>query len=218
VLFLNNKTFLVTRPGHDLITNYLLHWSKQLIDLANSKGVKVIDLEREKVTRKEFAGRLNKMKPELVMLNGHGNKNVVTGYDNHSLLDARNVRVLDGTVTYARSCSSAHTLGNIAVQRGAKAYIGYVQPFTMGYDINKIQHPLEDKVAALFLEPSNHVVASLLKGHTAGEATSRSKALSMKRIQKLASSTASAEDKVYARYLWYNMQSQVCLGNQNATI
>jgi paraquat-inducible protein B len=218
VLSLNNKTFLITRPGHDLITNYLLHWSRQLIDLADSKGMKVIDLEQEKVNRKGLASRLNKIKPELVMLNGHGNKNKITGYDNQSLLDTRNARVLSGTITYARSCSSAHTLGDIAVQRGAKAYIGYVQPFTMGYDINKIQHPLEDKVAALFLEPSNHVVTSLLKGHTAGESTSRSKKLSMKRIQKLASSTASAEEKIYARYLWYNMQSQVCLGDQNATI
>lgn len=215
---MNNKTFLITRPGHDLITNYLLHWSKQLIDLANSKGVKVIDLEHEKVNRKDFASRLKKTKPELVMLNGHGNKNVVTGYDNRSLLDARNAHVLDGAVTYARSCSSAHTLGGVAVQSGAKAYIGYTEPFTMGYDIDKIQHPLEDKVAALFLEPSNHVVISLLKGHTAGESTSRSKKLSMKRIQMLASSTASAEEKVYARYLWYNMQSQVCLGDQNATV
>lgn len=57
---MKNKTFLITRPGHDLITNYLLYWSKRLIEMAAMKGANVIDLKGSKATKDQVASRLQK--------------------------------------------------------------------------------------------------------------------------------------------------------------
>ena len=43
--------FLITRPNHDDIVNYLSIWSKELIDLATKKGKKVIDITYKKPFR-----------------------------------------------------------------------------------------------------------------------------------------------------------------------
>jgi hypothetical protein len=213
-----SKTFLLTRPSYDLITNYFFYWSKKLIDLANNKGITVIDLQREKVNQKELSGRLMKTKPQLVLLNGHGSEVEVAGHDNGELITLKNASDLSGSIIYARSCSSAHTLGQLAVSSGARAYIGYVVPFYMGYDKEKSTHPLDDKIAELFLTPSNHVVVSLLKGHKAQDASNRSKDLSRKTVQALVTSTATTESMFYAKLIWSNMQNQVCHGNGNARI
>jgi len=186
--------------------------------MALAKGATVVDISREKVTQKEFTSRMAKVKPQLVVLNGHGSETELAGQDNGPLLDLTNAHALKGTVTYARSCNSAHTLGPATVVQGAKAYIGYLQPFYMGYNRDKVIHPLEDEVAALFLEPSNHVVTSLLKGHPAGDASARSKTLSMKTIQRLTSSDALPEDHLYAKLMWFNMINQICHGDPSATV
>ena len=114
---------------------------------------------------------------------------------------------------YARSCHSAHTLGKVAVDGGAKAYIGYKEPFYMGYNKDKMTHPLNDEIADMFLKPSNQVVRSLLKGHSAAEASAISKSQSVKTIQQLITSDSSHEDAFYAKLLWSNMQSQICHGD-----
>jgi hypothetical protein len=186
--------------------------------MATKKGMTIIDLQREKANRKEFTGRVRKTKPELVVLNGHGNPRCVTGHDNEPLVDDKNSTILKETITYARSCSSAQILGQLCVKNGAKAYIGYVQPFIVFFDDTKLQHPLEDEVVANFLEPSNQVVISLLKGHTASEASERSKELSKKKMLKLMSSDAPPEAGVYLQFVRYNMLNQQCIGDPNATL
>lgn len=215
---MKNKTFLITRPRHDLITTYFHHWSKKLIDLAGKKGANVIDLQHKKVNKRELTGRLAKTRPHLIILNGHGNPLEVTGHDNTELITPVNAHVLKDAIVYARSCDSAMALGQIAVSQGARAYIGYLQPFYTAFNLDKTTHPLSDELAALFLEPSNHVAVSLMKGHSAGDSSKRSKNLSQKKVQQLTSSQASPEDLVYAKYLWSNMQSQICHGDKDATV
>ena len=79
------KSLLITRPFYENPTNYLYHWSEPLIKLAKDKGFEVIDLTREKVVRKEVEGRLKKVNPELVVLNGHGSVDEVFGQDGKTL-------------------------------------------------------------------------------------------------------------------------------------
>jgi hypothetical protein len=50
-----------------------------------------------------------------------------------------------------------------------------VPDFIFCHDLDKISRPLEDKTAKLFLEPSNQVAISLLKGNTSGRSSERSK-------------------------------------------
>ena len=80
-----------------------------------------------------------------------------------------------------------------------------------------IGKPLEDKTAELFLEPSNYIPVSLVKGHTAGDANNRSKKLFRENIERLViEGPESSDDYNAVRYLLWDMTHQVCLGDENA--
>lgn len=214
-----NKKFVITRPDHDPTTNYLYHWSKPLITYSGKKGFNVVDLSGDKANRKRFEGVVTKTKPALIVLNGHGDDDTVSGYDNEPLVQVGvNEKVLEGSITYALSCRSGKKLGKKAVEKGAKAYIGYDGDFIFIIDESKITKPLEDKTVALFFEPSNAIVISLLKGNTTSVATKRSKDMFRANIRKLMTSESPQLEKDSLPYLNWNMNHQVCLGDQEAII
>jgi len=214
-----DKTILITRPDHDITTRYLSKWCQKVIDLALKKGIKVLDLRREKVNEKELTSRISKMKPSLIVLNGHGDDDRVTGHDNDILvISGRNEKILKDKIVYAISCRSALILGPRSIVAGALSYIGYRKDFVFYYQKDKIARPLEDDIAKLFLEPSNQTIISLIKGHTSKASSNNSKRTSMRTIHKLMSSESSAESGIYARYLLWNMVHQVCLGNENSNL
>ncbi len=208
---------LITRPEYDVTTRYLSQWSEKIIKEAKNKGRSVIDLFRSKANRKRVISTLEKRSPGLVVLNGHGSENYVTGHDNEVILKDGDRKAVSSKIIFARSCKSAKILGQNAVIQGATAYLGYKEDFWFRYNVAKISKPLEDKTAALFLEPSNHLVISLLKDHPTGYANNTSKALFRKNIEKLLIEGPSAEDYDTIRYLYWDMINQVCLGNEEAT-
>lgn len=214
----STKTFLLTRPNFDLLTSYFFYWSKALIEHAEAKGIHTVDIAEKKVTKKEFTGRLKKVRPQLLLLNGHGNQLQVAGQDNEIILDEKSSHLLEGAVIYARACKSGLMLGRIAVDKGAKAYIGYNVDFYMGYNKDIITHPLEDKIAEMYMNPSNQVINSLLKGNSVQDASNRSKTMSLKTIQSLTISEADPEDLFHAKLLWSNMRAQTVHGDLSATI
>ena len=216
--FFMNKILLITRPDHDITTRYLSAWKKKVVDLAERKNIRVLDLKRAKANKKEFEGRLKKVQPSFVILNGHGDEDCVTGYDNEILVQAgKNEDILKSKIVYAVSCKSAKELGSKSVKAGAIAYVGYANDFIFCHSFEKITRPLEDKLAGLFLEPSNQVAASIIKGNTCGKATENSKRYFFRNIQKMMSSEASVEFSQYVKFLWWDMKYQICLGNKNAT-
>jgi NADH pyrophosphatase NudC (nudix superfamily) len=104
-------------------------------------------------------------------------------------------------------------LGVVASQDSQGAYIGYQEDFFFCYLTSKIGHPLEDEVAKLFFEPSNQVAVSLLKGHTAAEASVNSRNYFARNICMLLNSQATNDASQYVRYLMWDMKHQICLGN-----
>lgn len=211
-----NKIFLITRPKHDDTTHYLFNWSKKTIELAEKKGVKILDLKKEKANKKTLTSFINKRTPSLVFFNGHGGENCVMGHSNEVLVEAdNNEGLLKNKIIYALSCKSAKELGVKSVKIGAKTYIGYNDDFVFVIDGAKIYRPLEDNDARLFLEPSNKIITSLIKGHNTGTSYQKSQELFRKNIQKLLTSESSG-NSVYIRYLLWDMRHQVCLGDQGA--
>lgn len=211
-----NKSILVTRPDHDLITKYFHMWSQDIIDFAKSKNIVVYDLRGKKSNRKEFVSYISKRCPSIVFLNGHGNATIFTGYNNEPIINSESV--LENSIIYARSCEVGQNLGLKLVENGAKVFIGYNRKFFCGYTQEKITKPLEDKIASLFLEPSNLVVLTLLKNNNAEEAHKRSKEHMYKNFRRMISSTATFEEKYSARWLWSNFNSQVIFGDSLAKI
>lgn len=187
--------------------------------MAKKKQIPVFDLEGDKARRSTFLSFMKSKSPGLVFLNGHGNDICVTGHNDESVLDeAVDMSVFSNSILYARSCDSAKVLGNILVQCGALAYIGYTRKFIVGTIRSKTTKPLEDQLAKLFLEPSNLIPTTILKGHTTGEADKRSKQEMVKNFQKMISSEGSFEERFAARWLWSNIRSQVVIGDQDALL
>ena len=212
-----NKILLITRPDHDITTRYLSVWSKKIMELADKKNVQVLDLKRSRANIKELKSRVAKMRPLFIIFNGHGNDDCVTGDENKILVKAGNNEcLLESKIIYAVSCRSAAELGRKSVEAGALTYIGYTGDFIFCHNASKISRPLEDKTVKLFLEPSNQVALSLLKGNTSGESSKRSKKFFLRNIQKMLSSEALPESNQYAKFLWWDMKHQVCLGEQDS--
>ena len=214
-----SNTALVTSPSSDGTTRYISAWAERTVDELKSKGLKFIVLLKDRATASVFDSMIKKHSPSLLFLNGHGGPDLVCGHNEEILLQAgKNEIALKGTVTYALSCSSAKVLGPAAVQAGANAYIGYNEDFVFFRSPEKVNRPIEDKTAEMFLTPANHIVVSLAKGHTAGEATTAAKGYFFRGIQKLISSESTKDDREYLRFMIWDMRSLVCQGDQNAVV
>ncbi|NQV12732.1 MAG: hypothetical protein HQ530_00315 [Parcubacteria group bacterium] len=210
---------IVTRPQHDVTTRYLAGWAEEIIDLARKKGVTVIDLNKDKANKDGFVGRMKKVQPELVFLNGHGGDNCVCGHDNEQLVKSgENHNVLKDKVTYALSCNSGKTLGEQVAKNRNTTYIGYKDEFIFISDDRYVTRPLEDPRAKPFRESSNQVMISLLKGKTAQEASEKSKEKFNKCRIEMLSSGSDSDSLQAAQFLWWNGRNQVCLGDTEARL
>jgi hypothetical protein len=209
------RSVLVTRPQHDEITKYFYAWSEVVLTEARTRGV-VYDLCASKATRKNFESFVKNKNPSFIFLNGHGDAERIAGHENDILVDSASS--LPHTVMYARSCDAAQVLGRQLVSKGTQTFIGYTRKFICGYSPDKVWRPLEDPIARLFLEPSNLVASTLIKGHSAQEAHERSRTAMYKNFRKMLSSAASFEERYAARWLWSNINCQVLLGDTEATI
>jgi hypothetical protein len=210
---------LVTRPEYDYTTRYISAWAEEVLTYARAQRHIVFDLRKTRARRKEFEGMLRKRHPSLVFLNGHGDEQTVAGQNDEMLVEAgTNETLLQNTVVYALSCRSAKVLGAECVKRGTLAYLGYTEDFIFLYSADKRTRPLEDKTASLFLDPSNQIPLTLLKGHTVQDAHARAKTTFARNIQKLLTSQTSSDDTAVVRYLWWDMQHLTYHGDANATL
>ncbi len=208
---------IVTRPQYDLTTRYLSAWAREIINLAEKKGFEVFDLEKERANKKEFVGRIHKTSPEIVFLSGHGTDTAVFGNNDELLVTDSDCEILNGRITYSVSCNSAKSLGKNVGKNKNTAYIGYLDKFFFMADRNYLSRPLDDPRAKPFMEASNQVMVSLLKGHTVEEASRRSKDLFQSHYHLLASTTDPNALQV-AQLLWWDMEQQDCSGDLQAKI
>ena len=190
-----NKSMLITRPDHDPITKYFCAWSESVVNFAKEKSLNVYDLKGKKSNRREFISYVKNHAPSVIFLNGHGNADIVSGYDNEPLIGVDNCAFLNNSIIYTRSCEVGQSLGPQIVKNGAKAFIGYRRKFFCGYSPDKITRPLDDSMARLFLEPSYLVVSTLIKNNSVEDAHARSKKAMYKNFRRMVSSSW-----VYAGY------------------
>lgn len=215
-----NNNFLITRPRHEELTDLLFYWSQEVVDEAKHRRFNVLDLSGEKANKKTFASYVRKHRPDLIFFNGHGSAHAITGHNNEVLVEVNSGDdlLLAGSIVYARSCDAAQNLGVVLVKKGTKAFLGYRRKFTVAYSDIRPSRILADKLARLFLEPSNLAPICLLKGNTVGEADTRSKAAMYRNFSYMLSSAASWEEQSVASYLWGNIKAQTVIGDLSATI
>ena len=130
-----SKIILITRPNHDLTTNYLYFWSEAVINITEKHNLTILDLNKNKANKKNFDSYIKNKHPNFIFLNGHGSETEITGYDNEVLIDSSdNKAMVTASIIYARSCDSGKILGKVLVDNGAGAFIGYKRKFVFLYN------------------------------------------------------------------------------------
>lgn len=153
------------------------------------------------------------------MFNGHGSPEVICGHKNEIIVSSEeNPEVLKGSITYALSCSSASILGQKSVDEGASSFIGYEFDFALGKDPDSEAAPRKDKIAKLFLEPSNILFDSLLNGNTTNNAIEKAKKKMNENIWYLNTTDNFPEASDYAPFLFGNYLGLTCKGDGEARV
>lgn len=209
---------LITRPNHDQITTYISLWSEAVISVAKSKRHVILDLLGKKASRKTLEQYLTSNNPVFLFLNGHGSSDEICGYNDEVIIDDTTPsKLLQGVIIYARSCNAGENLGTVLVAKGATAFIGYTKSFSIAMQNKFASRPKEDPLARLFLEPSNLIATTIIKGNTVLEAHQRSIMEMKKTLSEMVSSNI-PNKKDYAFALYTNMISQVVFGDKEAKI
>lgn len=109
------------------------------------------------------------------------------------------------------SCSSAKTLSPTAVQNGAKAYVGYDEPFFASRLDDKISDPLTDETAALFLNPAFITQKALADGKTPREAIALAKKEYNRSIVKALTSPIQSDNDQFVSFLLWDRDHLVAI-------
>ena len=214
-----NKGILITLPRHDDVTEYLSAFSKEIEQEASERGIKVKELKDGEAVKNIFEKSLINLDYSMIVFNGHGTEDSIKGYKDEIIVASElNENLLKERIVYARSCHAASSLGKLATL-GTKngCFIGYIVPFKFWANSLYAHNPLKDDLARIFLEPSNLIPISLIKGNSAKEASQNSKRRIIKNIKKILRNRTN-ESAFIAGDLWNNYVGQVLLGNQSATL
>ncbi len=212
------SSILFSRPSHDGTLAYLHHHSKELIKFSQDKGHKTINREKHHANKKEILDIIKKQKPNFIIFNGHGNQEIIADHNNEIIISSKNPQVLSNTITYSLTCSSGKKLGKLMIAKGGICFIGYENDFNLGKDPDSEASPKRDKIAKLFLEPSNILVKSLINGFSVKKAVEKTKEKMKENIWYLGNTKEFPEAQFYAPFLFGNYISLVVHGDENVTI
>ena len=214
------KSLLITCPEHDDATAYLTYFSKKIIDEAIIKSLKFTEVKDDNLNEKDFTSILKKLDPRLIVLNGHGTYNAIFGHKDNVIIKLnQNDHLLKEKIVYARSCNAGALLGQECVKDTKDGcFIGYNLPFIFYMDAKWTTKPHNDKIARLFIEPSNLIPISIIKGHSTLEAHNNCKKKILRTLNKLVKDKQEPETPLYLEALWNNYIGQVIHGNKKAKL
>ncbi len=215
------RGLIITLPDFDNATSYLSYYSKEIIVEVNNKSFKLKEInEKHNLNREYFSEILKKLDYNFIVFNGHGEEDAIYGYKDEVLVKVgENENLLRERIIYARSCDAGLVLGpEIMKNNNHGCFIGYKLPFIFFIDERWSAKPNNDNTARLFLEPSNFVPLSLIKGNSALESHNNSKRAIIKNMKKiLRNKNEPGADSLLAG-LWNNFNGQVIYGNKEARL
>jgi len=212
------REILITLPRYDDVTEYLSQFSQQIEDSAGEKGIKIKKLKDKEAKQKEFEEVINKLDCRMIVFNGHGSAEEIKGQKEIIVKLGVNDDLLRERIVYARSCHAASKLGKECTKNTKEGcFIGYDRPFQFYVDIQWLGNPLKDNIARLFLQSSNLVPVSIIKGNSTSDANENSKRNILKNINKVLRDL-NAESFKIAEALWNNYEGQVLHGNPDVKL
>lgn len=202
------QAVIITRPFYDFATSYLHRWGLDVYKHAKSTVPHVSDLEHKKATRKNLESYITKLKPEVVIIFGHGGTDCVLGQDNEELIKVGvNEYILKDCAIYALTCDSGSKLGPASMKAGAKGYIGYSQPFVFATAPHFSTNAQNDPIASLFLSPTIDIAKSLISGNSVKSAHDKGISSFIKNLEKVLLSKS--KEEYLARFLAWDIKHQV---------
>lgn len=212
------REILITLPRHDDVTEYLSQFSQQIEDSANERGIKIKKLKDKGAIKKYFEQIIKKLDCRMIVFNGHGSAEEIEGQKEIIIKLGVNDDLLKERIVYARSCHAASKLGKECTKNTKEGcFIGYDRPFQFYVDIQWLGNPLKDNIARLFLQSSNLVPISIIKGNSTSDANENSKKQILKNINKVLRDL-NAESFKIAEALWNNYEGQVLYGNPDVKL
>ncbi len=212
------KGMIITCPEYDDATAYLSFYSQKIIHEAETRLIPTKIVKDKDFNLKGFSKIITKLDYNLVVFNAHGSSDAIYGYKHQMVISVgENQELLANRVVYARSCCAGFNLGQKCVGDDG-CFIGYFVPFIFYMDSRWTTKPHNDKVAEIFLEPTNLVPLSLMRGRTASEAHGNSKVQMLKNLDRLMKGPQLSETPFYIEALWNNYAGQVLHGNGLAKI
>jgi hypothetical protein len=178
---------------------------------AKRRGISFIDIEKEKVEKTKVQSYIRKKSPDVIILNGHGNDDSVTGDDSKDIVSITDdLKIVKGKKIYVRSCSSGKKLGPEIIKNGGAGFVGYQDSFLFATrkDSESFHDPTTDDVAGVCLAPSNTIAEALIKGSAIREAHEKGIKASREMLDKL--QISSSYNSQFAPFLYWNMVNQVC--------
>lgn len=167
-----NQTIFIGRCKCDSHLELPFNWANRIIEEAEKLELDIIDLKIEDYTEGKTTKYIKDSNPFFVFLNGHGKAWCSMGYKRESVLIAnKNDFLLKDKIAYVLSCNTAQYLGQVAYEKGCKAYIGYEDIFSFVY-IDK--NSPNDKIAKIFMEASNQIPLTIINRGTPKEAYKKS--------------------------------------------
>ena len=214
------KGMIITCPKHDDATSYLTFFSNDIIREAANKFLSIKKIGDRQLNLNEFSKILEKLDYKLLVLNGHGISDSIFGYKENAIIKlGKNDGLIKERLVYARSCDAGTVLGKECMKKTKNGcFIGYNMPFIFYMDSKWTTNPHNDCVAKLFLEPSNLVPISIIKGHSALEAHENSRKQILKEMSRLMKNKQEQETPFYLEALWNNYAGQVIFGNKDACL
>lgn len=168
-----NQTIFIGRCDDDYDVLFPFHWANRIREEAEKLELDIIDLQKEKYTEEKTTKLVEEHNPFFLFLNGHGAAWCSKGHQSIPVLIAnKNDFLLKGKIVYVVSCYTAQYLGQVACDKGCRAYIGYEDNFAFVYmDVDK---PHDDSIAKIYMEASNEVPLTILNGGTPKDAFKKS--------------------------------------------
>jgi hypothetical protein len=111
------------------VTKAFKRWVSDLESAAATRQVSVTRLYDADAVRTNTETELRQNRPSVFAFLGHGKRSQLLQDKRTAILDESNANLLVGTIALTIACDSADQLGAIAVQRGARAYVGYRRRF-----------------------------------------------------------------------------------------
>jgi len=131
-------------------------------------GYNVVDLYDGSFTRGGFESAVELFDPRILVVEGHGERDRLGGHMDKIVVDPGNVDLLSGRLVWSVSCNTASVLGEQAVRRGCRCYIGFSDELVWAqyWRVN----PLLDGIGRWFWAPIVESIRKLVSGGTCSSA------------------------------------------------